>query len=123
MGRISDGIGTLMKGFRKELAAVQASSDMQIGGAALEYRLIYHRRPIAGDLVAVYAGLSKVTDKIFVLNHWTVDLVSGEPLCSSEDVAVSLDLVARKAVSIPAEFKAVYQSHVIANLDQEVAPV
>lgn len=119
MGRISDGIGTLMKGLRKDIAA-QSSGDMQIGGAALEYRLVYHGRPKLGDVVGVYACLSKVTEKIFVLNHWTVDMATGMSYCSSEDVAISLDLVARKAVSIPQEFQEAYKAHVVDDLDQHI---
>jgi acyl-CoA thioester hydrolase len=54
-----------------------------------------------GDLMVVMSGLKSVGQKTYVWCHWLFDTETGECLATAEAVAVSLDLVQRKAMDIP----------------------
>ncbi|TNE56687.1 MAG: acyl-ACP thioesterase [Alphaproteobacteria bacterium] len=99
MGRVSDGIGLLMKELRRDTNLQTEENESRLGGAALEYRLRYYKQPQIGDTIAIYAGLAQVTERFVLVNHWAVDYATGEALCSSQAIAVSIDLVARKALA------------------------
>jgi acyl-CoA thioester hydrolase len=87
-----------------------------MGGAVLEYRLLYLDWPVAGSHIEMRSGLSGVADKTQRLVHWLVDPLSGRPWCSAEAVAVNLDLDARKIVPIAPEARAALQSIIIPDL-------
>ena len=110
IGHISDGIPNMLAATRGE-----DRSDMgNIGGAALEYRTYYHKRPQAGDILCVRSGLISISEKAYTWGHWMFDAESGESVATAEAVAISLDLVARKAVPIPDDFRAILEKMKIA---------
>ncbi len=88
---------------RKAVAAGAPDGVKRIGGAVLEYRLIYLDWPHAGDHVELRSGLRAFDDKTQRITHWLLDPVSGRPWAVSEAVAINLDLDARKIVPISAE--------------------
>lgn len=99
IGRISDGAGALF--FQAGGPPETPDADgRRIGGAVLEYRLHYIRRPRFGDVIAVHSATKEVTEKTFRVGHWILDGATGEALAIAEAIAVFFDLETRKAVPI-----------------------
>jgi acyl-CoA thioester hydrolase len=97
MARVSDAIPNLLV----QTSGRDRSRETEIGGAALEYRFIYRRRPHPGDILAVRSGLRAVGGKTYHWVHWLFDVESGEAVATSEAVAVAMDLTTRKAIQLP----------------------
>ena len=96
MGSISDAIPNLLA-----QTTGKSRDSGTTGGAALEYRFIYRKPAQEGDLMVVMSGLKSVGQKTYVWCHWLFDTDTGECIATAEAVAVSLDLVQRKAMDIP----------------------
>jgi acyl-CoA thioester hydrolase len=111
MGRISASIGHTVEPFRK--AAKAALPEVRLGGAAMEYRLVYFDHPRAGDRIVVQAGLVGVDRKLARMRHWLLDPHTGAPWAVAENVSVNFDLDSRKAVPIPAEAVEALQGSVV----------
>jgi acyl-CoA thioester hydrolase len=109
MARVADGIGHYFQGLRGPRA-------QGIGGAALEYRYVFHTRPRLGDIIEVRSGLKALGNKTSHICHWIFDVESGRCAATSEAVAVSFDLTTRKAVTIPEDLRAHMQAHVLPDL-------
>lgn len=109
MGRVSDGIPNLIAQTRGE-----DRSASRIGGAALEYRFVYRTYAREGDLLVLKSGLKSVGAKTYTWCHWLFDAESGENVATAEAVAISMDLVERKAIEIPPDMRA--------NLERMVVP-
>lgn len=101
IGRISDSVPNLLHDWRTKVG--QTAGGRRMGAAVLEYRLRYHRHPRAGDLFSIHSSLGRVQGKTHGLVHWVMDPLTGGPWATSEAVAISLDLDARKAVEAPPE--------------------
>ncbi|MEM0985988.1 MAG: thioesterase family protein [Pseudomonadota bacterium] len=104
MGRLSDSVPNLLYDWRRRVAGAPTDTDgkgPRMGGAVLEYRLVYHRYPRAGDLFEIRSSLGRVEEKVHTLVHWVLDPVSGLPWATAEAVAVTLDLDARKIIPTP----------------------
>lgn len=99
IGRISDSVPNLLHDWRRRVG--ENAGGRRMGAAVLEYRLRYHRHPRAGDLFEAYTSLGRVQGKTHALVHWFMDPATGGPWATSEAVAISLDLDARKAVEAP----------------------
>lgn len=106
VGRISDGVSRLFGNDRPGPALAPGEAPKRIGGAVLEYRIIHHDWPRAGDHIEIRSAVSEVTPRIRRVVHWMVDPVSGKPWGSTEAVTISFDLDARKAVDISPEAQA-----------------
>lgn len=100
IGRVSDGVPGLLGPVRKAVAEAAPERPPRIGGAVLEYRLLYLDWPRAGDLVELRSGLASVEAKTQRMVHWLLDPLSGRPWGVSEAVAVNFDLDTRKVVPI-----------------------
>jgi len=112
IGRVADGVPTLASALSGRTGPRLAN----LGGAVLEYRLAYAAWPRAGDRYAVRSGLIGFDDRVQHLAHWVVDPDTGEPWATTEAVAVSLDLVARKIVPIADDTKARLATRVVPGL-------
>ena len=100
MGRISDAIVH----FSRKMRPVDTGKERSLskyGGAVLEYRLHYHGELRIGDLISVRSALKHVGEKANTLAHWIYNATTGDLVCSSEAVAITLDLKERKVVSMP----------------------
>jgi acyl-CoA thioester hydrolase len=100
MGRISDAIVH----FSRKMRPVDTGKERSLskyGGAVLEYRLHYHAELRVGDLVSVRSALKHVGEKANSLAHWVYNATTGDLVCSTEAVAITLDLKERKVVSMP----------------------
>ncbi len=114
IGRISDGIVNFMPLLHGD--GGNARTPGKVGGAAVEYRMCYHRRPRAGDIVIVRSGLKSLGERTFHLVHWVLDAVTGEAFATSEAVALSLDLEARKSLPIDPERRSIMESKIVPGL-------
>jgi acyl-CoA thioester hydrolase len=109
MARVSDGIGHFFHVLRGERGA-------NLGGAALEYRYVFHERPRLGDVIEVRSGLKGLGNKTTQLCHWVFNLETGRCAATSEAVAVSFDLTTRKAIEISAEARAHMETRIVPGL-------
>lgn len=109
MARVSDGIGHFFQALRGQRLG-------NIGGAALEYRYVFHERPQLGDVIEVRSGLKGLGHKTTHICHWIFNVETGRCAATSEAVAVSFDLTTRKSVAIPDDAREVMQARIIAGL-------
>ncbi len=100
IGRVSDGIPRLVSKMRGAVVEHAETRPERVGGAVLEYRLVYLDWPRAGDRVVIRSGLAGVDSRTQRMVHWMLDPNTGKPWGVSEAVAVTLDLDARKIVPI-----------------------
>ncbi|NWG45254.1 MAG: thioesterase, partial [Alphaproteobacteria bacterium] len=114
IGAISDGVPNLVRRFRPD--ALPDRPDEPVGGAVVEFRVVVHRWPRAGDLITVRSGLAGFTDKVFQLVHWVLDAERGDAVASAAGIAVSFNLKTRKLVPIAEETRAHLQGMTIAGL-------
>jgi len=101
IGRVSDGVPGLLSPVRKAVMEAAAQTIKRVGGAVLEYRLVYLDWPMTGDHIELRSGLRGFDDKTQRMTHWLLDPVSGRPWGVSEAVAVNFDLDARQIIPIP----------------------
>lgn len=99
MHRLSDGIPHLFAGRRPGAA----DTGRKVGGAALEYRLIHHAWPRAGDRLELRSGLAGGDARFRRMIHWLLDPDTGRPWGSAEAIAVSFDLETRKLITLSDE--------------------
>jgi acyl-CoA thioester hydrolase len=109
MARVSDGIGHLFH-------ALTATRGAGVGGAALEYRYVFHERPRLGDVIEVRSGLKGLGRKTTHLCHWIFNLETGRCAATSEAVAVSFDLTTRKSIDISPEARAALELRIVPDL-------
>ncbi|MDQ0466277.1 acyl-CoA thioester hydrolase [Caulobacter ginsengisoli] len=100
IGKVSDGVGTLVHGFRATVVEHAPPTSGEIGGAVVEYRLLYLDWPRAGARFDIRSGLVGANDKVMRMVHWMLDPQSGRPWGVSEVVAVTFDLQTRKVIPI-----------------------
>jgi len=112
MGRLSDGIPNLVA----FLGGGDRSAAVHLGGAAVEYRLVYRSWPRVGDHLSVRSGLRGVGEKSLHLVHWIFDPESGKAVASAEAVSINLDLRTRRSMAHDAEARARLEGHVVAGL-------
>jgi acyl-CoA thioester hydrolase len=111
MGRVSDAIPNLLA----QLVS-RDRGEGDVGGAALEYRFVFRKAAQEGDVLGLRSGLKSLGGKTFTFVHWMFDLDTGDCVATAEAVAVSLDLVARKAVKFPAAMRAQLERHLVGGL-------
>jgi acyl-CoA thioester hydrolase len=109
MARVSDGIGHYFN-------ALRGQRPDGMGGAALEYRYVFHERPRLGDIIEVRSALKGLGNKTNHIVHWIFNVETGRCAATSEAVAVSFDLTTRKAVEIPMEVRLELEKKIIEGL-------
>jgi acyl-CoA thioester hydrolase len=101
IGHVADGITGMVTPFRQ--AVVDHSGEAapaRVGGAALEYRLVYLAWPRVGDRFVVRSGISGVDARVMKMTHWVLDPASGQPWGGAEASVTTFDLDRRKIVPI-----------------------
>jgi acyl-CoA thioester hydrolase len=116
IGRVSDGIGSVVGPLREIVAAHAPSPPARTGGAVLEYRLVHLDWPRAGDRFVIRSGLVEAEGRTMRLVHWLLDPETGRPWGTSEAVAITFDLDARKAVLIEESARALMMQQAKAGL-------
>jgi acyl-CoA thioester hydrolase len=108
LGRVSDSIGHLLRPWREQVGkeAAARGETVRMGGAVLEYRLVYRRWPRAGDRFVIRSGRGFQKEKTHSFVHWVIDPDSGEAWATTEAVAVALNLETRKIMSATPELMA-----------------
>ena len=96
MHRLSDAVPHLFADGRPG----KDEADRRVGGAAMEYRLIHHAWPRAGDRMEMRSGSAGGDARFRRLVHWLLDPATGRPWGSAEAMAVSFDLDTRKIIAL-----------------------
>lgn len=101
LARIYATVGHVLR--ESQAAVLTAEPDLQgrLGGAAVEYRVVYHALPGAGERLEMRSGHRELTPKMRRVIHWLLDPTTGRPWASAEMVSLFLDLKARKSLTLP----------------------
>ena len=113
--RIFEGAVHLGKREPKEKRSFDPSAGL--GGAAVEYRLVYFDLPAVGQLIEVRSGFSSVGPKVRHLVYWVLDVETGRACCLADSVVVSFDLNTRKIITLEGEALAAAQAAVVPGLE------
>ena len=100
IGRVSDGIPALVNTNRRIVLEGLDNPPERVGGAVLEYRLAHLDWPRIGDAVVIRSGLAGADHRTQRMIHWLLDPMTGKAWGTSEAVAVTFDLEARKIVPV-----------------------
>jgi acyl-CoA thioester hydrolase len=69
------------------------------GGAAMEYRILHHAWPRAGDRVELRSGIGGGDARIQRIFHWMLDPATGRPWATAQAISVAFDLETRKIIT------------------------
>lgn len=116
IGRVSDGIGTFIHPFRDVVVEHADHKPQRMGGAVLEYRIVHLAWPRAGDRIEIRSGLLGTDARTMRVVHWMLDPATGEPWGTSEAVAITFDLDARKVVPVTDAARAALSAHEVKGL-------
>ena len=116
IGRVSDGIGAFIHPFRDLVVEHAEHKPKRMGGAVLEYRIAYLAWPRIGDRIDIRSGLVGTEARTMRVVHWMLDPATGEPWGTSEAVAITFDLDARKVTPVSDAARAALAKHEIAGL-------
>jgi acyl-CoA thioester hydrolase len=100
LARVYASVGHVLR--ESQAAVLKADPELQgrLGGAAVEYRVLYHAWPSAGDRVQLRSAHKDLTPKLRRVIHWLLDPTSGEAWASAEMVSLFLDLKARRSLTL-----------------------
>jgi acyl-CoA thioester hydrolase len=109
LARIYASVGHVFR--RSQAALLEVAPDLvgRLGGAAVEYRVLYHAWPKAGDRLVLRSGHRSLTAKSRSVVHWLLDPSSDRPWASAEVLSLFLDLKARRALTLSDEALAAMQ--------------
>ncbi len=110
VGRISDGIMNLISHLHGGDAVATRQSG-RIGGAVVEYELVYARPATPGTTFLARSGIAGLEGRIQRFCHWLFDASTGEMLCASNAIAVALDLETRRAARFTDAQRAAIEAH------------
>lgn len=116
IGRVSDGIGRFIHPFRDVVVEHAEHKPQRMGGAVLEYRIVHLAWPRAGDRIEIRSGLLGTDARTMRVVHWMLDPATGEPWGTSEAVAITFDLDARKVVPVTDAARAALSRHEVSGL-------
>ena len=100
LARVYGSVGHIIRPSHEALLEAQPDLQGRLGGAAVEYRVVYHAWPRAGDRVELRSGHRELTAKARRVIHWLLDPTSGRPWASAEMVSLFLDLQARRSLTL-----------------------
>ena len=103
IGRMADATTGLMRPLRSELKA--RNPNLRIGGAALEYQLIYDDLPRIGDHLQLLGAVTDVKTKVQHVALTLIDPLDGRRWASARAVVSCLDLDARRLIAIPEDLQ------------------
>lgn len=103
IARFADCANHLFRELGLNKASMRANN---LGSAALDYEIDYHRPMRVGQVVETRSGMLDAGDKVFHFFHHLIDSSSGELITSIVVAALFFDLVARKSVAMPEPVRA-----------------
>jgi acyl-CoA thioester hydrolase len=101
LARIYASVGHLLRTSQELMLKAEPDLVGRLGGAAVEYRVIYHAWPGLGERLQLRAAHRELTPKLRRVVHWLLDPTSGRPWATAEMVSLFLDLKARRSLTIP----------------------
>ncbi|MEH0194860.1 thioesterase family protein [Caulobacter sp. CCNWLY153] len=116
IGRVSDGIGAFIAPLRDIVAEAAETPPGRVGGAVLEYRIVYLAWPRLGDRLEVRSGLIGGEGRVMRCAHWLLNPDTGQAWATSTVSAITFDLDARKAVAISPAATAKLEERSVAGL-------
>ena len=72
----------------------------RVNMAVLETRMVLGRAPRLGDRIQAFGATVAIGEKTSTRRQWVIDLEAGAPLLVSTNVAIALDLDARRATQL-----------------------
>jgi len=78
--------------------------EHDIGSAALDYHIVYHRPMAIGTPVEAHSQFLETREKVFRFSHHLCDATNGDLAATVEVTAVLFDLGKRKSIALPEEF-------------------
>lgn len=109
IGRVSDAVPNLWAGLEGEANR----GEGLLGGAVLEYRTDKLGHLSLGEAFTLVSGFTGLGDKTKHLAHLLYSRRTGECIAASEAIAINMDLVARKAISIPERDREILQDLIV----------
>jgi len=100
IGAVGGGVKQLTGPLRAKVAELAETPPGKIGGAVLEFRILYGATPRIGDCFEIWAGLQKTDKRTMSLIFWMVDPFSERIYGTMQSVAVVFDIDARAIVGI-----------------------
>ncbi|MGK6317595.1 thioesterase family protein [Neorhizobium sp. DT-125] len=100
LGAVGGGVKQITGPLRALVAELAEAPPGKVGGAVLEFRIVYGDRPRLGDCFEIWAGLEKTDKRTMSLIFWMVDPFNGRVFGSMQSVAIVFDLDARAIVQI-----------------------
>ena len=76
-----------------------------IGGAAVEYEFKFYEFIKSGTSIKVLSGLREIHDKTYIWSHWLINIENNQIMAIANAVIVTMNLISRKAVSIPEQMR------------------
>jgi acyl-CoA thioester hydrolase len=114
IARIADGVSQVFPDGRRSQAT--APPGRRVGGAALEYRLVYLEWPRCGDRIEIRAGVRASGPRVRQLAFWLIDPDSGRAWASAQNVAAAFDLDSRKIFDLEGDDLAAWNGLVVPGL-------
>jgi acyl-CoA thioester hydrolase len=99
IGQMADATSSLMRPLRSDLSA--RDPTLRIGGAALEYHLIYEDLPRIGDHLELRGHVTAVKTKVQHVAFTLADAITGRTWATARAVVSCLDLDTRRLITIP----------------------
>ena len=106
IGALSDAIANLLA----DTAIGDRRRNPDLGGAALEYRIVYRNPARMGDVITVRSGAKHIGEKTYIWVHWMFDLETGQIITTAEAVVVSMSLQQRRAIPVPGDIRAALEA-------------
>ncbi|WP_117193229.1 thioesterase family protein [Rhizobium terrae] len=100
IGAVGSGVKQLTGPLRACVAELAETPPGKVGGAVLEFRIVYGETPRIGDCFEIWAGLQKADKRTMSLIFWMVDPFTGRVYGSMQSIAIVFDLDARAIVAI-----------------------
>jgi len=100
LARIYASVGHVFRKSQQALLEAEPELKERLGGAAVEYRAIYHAWPGAGERIDMRSGHKALTPKSRHVVNWMLDPTSGRAWATAEVVSLFLDLQARKSLTL-----------------------
>jgi acyl-CoA thioester hydrolase len=100
LARVYASVGHILRDSQAAALKADPSLEGRLGGAAVEYRVIYHAWPGAGERLEMRSAHRELTPKMRRVIHWLLDPTSGRPWATAEMVSLFLDLKARRSLTL-----------------------
>ncbi|MEP3247616.1 MAG: thioesterase family protein [Sneathiella sp.] len=91
----------------------QMQKDRNLGSAALDYYTEFHQPIRKAASLYLKSGLLERMDKTFVFGHHLINCDTGDIINSTTVLGCYFDMSARKAVQLPAEYRAIPEERLL----------